>query len=99
MTRSQSTTTINDRTLAGAIQDQSVDFPINRFKRDIVSAKTPLGAWLMCGTPSTAEALGRFRLPGRRHGAHADRHVQMIASQAIAERRPPRWCDRRGTTW
>ncbi len=35
-----------------------MDLPVNRFKRAIVSAKTPLGAWLMSGTPSTAEALG-----------------------------------------
>ena len=35
-----------------------MDFPINRFKRAIVSGKTPFGAWLMSATPSTAEALG-----------------------------------------
>ncbi|MEP6943550.1 MAG: HpcH/HpaI aldolase/citrate lyase family protein [Betaproteobacteria bacterium] len=35
-----------------------MDLPINRFKRDIVSDKTPFGAWLMCAAPSTAEALG-----------------------------------------
>src|SRR6476660_1397337 len=37
---------------------QSVDFPINRFKRDIASERIPFGAWLMCAAPSTAEALG-----------------------------------------
>jgi 2-keto-3-deoxy-L-rhamnonate aldolase RhmA len=35
-----------------------MDLPLNQFKRAIVSGKTPIGAWLMCATPSTAEALG-----------------------------------------
>lgn len=35
-----------------------MDLPLNNFKRAIVSGKTPIGAWLMCATPSTAEALG-----------------------------------------
>jgi 4-hydroxy-2-oxoheptanedioate aldolase len=35
-----------------------MDLPQNQFKRAIVSGKTPIGAWLMCATPATAEALG-----------------------------------------
>jgi 2-dehydro-3-deoxyglucarate aldolase/4-hydroxy-2-oxoheptanedioate aldolase len=35
-----------------------MDLPLNQFKRAIVSGKTPIGAWLMCAAPSTAEALG-----------------------------------------
>ncbi len=35
-----------------------MDLPQNQFKRAIVSGRTPLGAWLMCATPTTAEALG-----------------------------------------
>lgn len=35
-----------------------MDLPINHFKRAIVSGRTPLGAWLGSGAPSTAEALG-----------------------------------------
>ena len=35
-----------------------MDLPLNLFKRAIVSGKTPIGAWLMCATPTTAEALG-----------------------------------------
>jgi len=35
-----------------------VDLPINQFKRAIASGRTPLGAWLGSGAPSTAEALG-----------------------------------------
>jgi 4-hydroxy-2-oxoheptanedioate aldolase len=35
-----------------------VDLPTNHFKRAIVSGRTPLGAWLGSGAPSTAEALG-----------------------------------------
>ena len=35
-----------------------MDLPLNLFKRAIVSDKTPFGAWLMCATPTTAEALG-----------------------------------------
>ncbi len=35
-----------------------MDLPINHFKRAIASGKTPLGAWLSSGAPSTAEALG-----------------------------------------
>lgn len=35
-----------------------MDLPINQFKRAIASGRTPLGAWLGSGAPSTAEALG-----------------------------------------
>ena len=35
-----------------------MDLPINHFKRAIASGRTPLGAWLGSGAPSTAEALG-----------------------------------------
>jgi 2-dehydro-3-deoxyglucarate aldolase/4-hydroxy-2-oxoheptanedioate aldolase len=35
-----------------------MDLPQNAFKRAITSDRTPLGAWLMCAAPSTAEALG-----------------------------------------
>ncbi len=35
-----------------------MDLPINHFKRAITSGRTPLGAWLGSGAPSTAEALG-----------------------------------------
>jgi 4-hydroxy-2-oxoheptanedioate aldolase len=35
-----------------------MDLPVNHFKRAIASGKTPLGAWLSSGAPSTAEALG-----------------------------------------
>jgi 2-dehydro-3-deoxyglucarate aldolase/4-hydroxy-2-oxoheptanedioate aldolase len=35
-----------------------VDLPTNLFKRAISSGRTPLGAWLGSGAPSTAEALG-----------------------------------------
>lgn len=35
-----------------------MDLPINHFKRAISSGRTPLGAWLGSGAPSTAEALG-----------------------------------------
>ena len=35
-----------------------MDLPLNQFKRAIVSGQTPIGAWLMCAAPSTAEALG-----------------------------------------
>jgi len=35
-----------------------MDLPLNHFKRAITSGKTPIGAWLMSGAPSTAEALG-----------------------------------------
>lgn len=34
-----------------------MDLPLNRFKRAIASG-TPVGAWLSCGVPVTAEALG-----------------------------------------
>src|SRR2546421_10711324 len=35
-----------------------MEMPVNQFKRAIASGKTPIGAWLMSGPPSTAEALG-----------------------------------------
>jgi len=35
-----------------------MDLPVNSFKRAIVAGKTPVGAWLVSGAPSTAEALG-----------------------------------------
>jgi 2-dehydro-3-deoxyglucarate aldolase/4-hydroxy-2-oxoheptanedioate aldolase len=35
-----------------------MDMPTNHFKRAILSGKTPYGAWLVSGAPSTAEALG-----------------------------------------
>ncbi len=35
-----------------------MDLPVNQFKRAIASGRTPLGAWLVSGAPSTAEALG-----------------------------------------
>jgi 2-dehydro-3-deoxyglucarate aldolase/4-hydroxy-2-oxoheptanedioate aldolase len=35
-----------------------MDLPINHFKHAIASGRTPLGAWLGSGAPSTAEALG-----------------------------------------
>jgi 2-dehydro-3-deoxyglucarate aldolase/4-hydroxy-2-oxoheptanedioate aldolase len=35
-----------------------MDLPINHFKQAIASGRTPLGAWLGSGAPSTAEALG-----------------------------------------
>jgi 2-dehydro-3-deoxyglucarate aldolase/4-hydroxy-2-oxoheptanedioate aldolase len=35
-----------------------MDLPVNQFKRAIASGRTPLGAWLSSGAPSTAEALG-----------------------------------------
>ena len=35
-----------------------MDLPVNHFKRAITSGKTPIGAWLVSGAPSTAEALG-----------------------------------------
>ena len=35
-----------------------MDFPVNHFKHAIVSGRTPVGAWLVSGAPSTAEALG-----------------------------------------
>src|SRR6266513_5923126 len=34
-----------------------MEMPVNQFKRAIASGKTPIGAWLMSGAPSTAEAL------------------------------------------
>jgi len=35
-----------------------MDLPVNHFKRALHSGRTIFGAWLMSGTPSTAEALG-----------------------------------------
>jgi 2-dehydro-3-deoxyglucarate aldolase/4-hydroxy-2-oxoheptanedioate aldolase len=35
-----------------------MELPVNHFKRAIVSGRTPVGAWLVSGAPSTAEALG-----------------------------------------
>jgi len=35
-----------------------MEMPVNQFKRAIASGNTLIGAWLMSGTPSTAEALG-----------------------------------------
>jgi 2-keto-3-deoxy-L-rhamnonate aldolase RhmA len=35
-----------------------VDLPLNRFKRAIVSDRTPVGVWLSGGGPAAAEALG-----------------------------------------
>ena len=35
-----------------------MDLPVNHFKNAIVSGKTPVGAWLVSGAASTAEALG-----------------------------------------
>jgi 2-dehydro-3-deoxyglucarate aldolase/4-hydroxy-2-oxoheptanedioate aldolase len=35
-----------------------MDLPVNHFKRAIVAGKTPIGAWLVSGAASTAEALG-----------------------------------------
>ena len=35
-----------------------MDLPVNHFKRAIASGKTPIGAWLVSGAASTAEALG-----------------------------------------
>ncbi len=35
-----------------------MDLPVNHFKRALNSGRTIFGAWLMSGTPSTAEALG-----------------------------------------
>jgi 4-hydroxy-2-oxoheptanedioate aldolase len=35
-----------------------MDLPVNHFKRAIASGKTPVGAWLVSGAASTAEALG-----------------------------------------
>jgi 2-dehydro-3-deoxyglucarate aldolase/4-hydroxy-2-oxoheptanedioate aldolase len=35
-----------------------MDLPVNQFKRAIASGKTPIGAWLVSGAASTAEALG-----------------------------------------
>src|SRR5438046_1890654 len=36
----------------------AMDLPVNYFKRAIASGKTPIGAWLVSGAASTAEALG-----------------------------------------
>src|SRR5271166_2393801 len=35
-----------------------MDLPVNQFKRALASGATPIGAWLVSGAPSTAEALG-----------------------------------------
>jgi 4-hydroxy-2-oxoheptanedioate aldolase len=35
-----------------------MDLPVNHFKHAIISGKTPVGAWLVSGAASTAEALG-----------------------------------------
>lgn len=35
-----------------------MDLPVNRFKHAIVTGRTPVGAWLVSGAVSTAEALG-----------------------------------------
>ena len=35
-----------------------MDLPVNQFKRAIASGKTPIGAWLVSGAASAAEALG-----------------------------------------
>ncbi len=35
-----------------------MDMPVNKFKRAINEGRTQLGAWLVSGAPSTAEALG-----------------------------------------
>jgi 4-hydroxy-2-oxoheptanedioate aldolase len=35
-----------------------MDLPVNHFKHAIAVGKTPIGAWLVSGAPSTAEALG-----------------------------------------
>lgn len=35
-----------------------MDLPVNHFKRALAAGRTPLGAWLSSGAPSTAEALG-----------------------------------------
>jgi 4-hydroxy-2-oxoheptanedioate aldolase len=35
-----------------------MDLPVNHFKNAIISGKTPVGAWLVSGAASTAEALG-----------------------------------------
>ena len=35
-----------------------MDMPVNNFKRAISEGRTQLGAWLVSGAPSTAEALG-----------------------------------------
>ncbi|HZI82693.1 MAG TPA: HpcH/HpaI aldolase/citrate lyase family protein [Casimicrobiaceae bacterium] len=35
-----------------------MDLPVNRFKHAIVAGRTPVGAWLVSGAPSAAEALG-----------------------------------------
>lgn len=35
-----------------------MDLPVNQFKRMLADGRTIFGAWLMSGTPSTAEALG-----------------------------------------
>jgi 2-dehydro-3-deoxyglucarate aldolase/4-hydroxy-2-oxoheptanedioate aldolase len=35
-----------------------MDLPVNQFKRAIASSRTPIGAWLVSGAPSTAESLG-----------------------------------------
>jgi 4-hydroxy-2-oxoheptanedioate aldolase len=35
-----------------------MDLPVNQFKRAIASGRTPVGAWLVSGATSTAEALG-----------------------------------------
>jgi 2-dehydro-3-deoxyglucarate aldolase/4-hydroxy-2-oxoheptanedioate aldolase len=35
-----------------------MDLPVNQFKRAIAMGRTPVGAWLVSGAPSTAEALG-----------------------------------------
>ena len=35
-----------------------MELPVNRFKRAIASGETPLGVWLVSGSPANAEALG-----------------------------------------
>ena len=35
-----------------------MDMPVNKFKQGLREGRTQLGAWLVSGAPSTAEALG-----------------------------------------
>lgn len=35
-----------------------MELPVNQFKHALASGRTPIGAWLVSGAPSTAEALG-----------------------------------------
>src|SRR5438046_2373873 len=39
-------------------REETMELPVNHFKRAITSGKRPVGAWLSSGSPATAEALG-----------------------------------------